>query len=80
VTQSVSIQLPPSPPDPKATLAINRIAITNTVQIELLIDLLDEKTIIVREELTQKWKKVEARFEAGRCLFEPVFVSFRVRL
>ena len=49
------------PLDPKEVVTINEIAITNMVEISALIELLDEKGIITREELMEKCKKMRGK-------------------
>jgi hypothetical protein len=49
------------PLDPDKIVTINELAITNTVEIEALIELLDEKGVITKEELMEKCKKVKGK-------------------
>ena len=49
------------PLDPNEIVTINEIAITNMVEIEALIELLEEKGIITKEELMEKCKKVKGK-------------------
>jgi len=64
------------PLDTKEIVTIQEIAISDMLEIEALIELLDEKGIITKDELMEKCKKMRGKIRGGRCLFEPAFVSF----
>jgi hypothetical protein len=49
------------PLDHKEIVTINEIAITNMVEISALIELLDEKGVITKEELMEKCRKVKGK-------------------
>jgi hypothetical protein len=49
------------PLDPNEVVTINEIAITNMVEIEALIELLEEKGVITKEELMEKCKRVKGK-------------------
>ena len=66
--------------DEKQIAATQKMAISNMLEIEAFIELLDEKGIIPKDELMKKCKKMGGRFARGRCLFHSEFVSFGVAL
>jgi len=49
------------PLDTKEIVTIQEIAISNMLEIEALIELLDEKGIITKDELMEKWKKMRGK-------------------